>query len=114
MTNPTPPLTAEEALKEIYNACDYGDSHGKSAAEWLEAYAAQQNAELVVENKLLKERLESAIDAIHGGHFITPSTYSTKEQELRHTTENQKSYITHLRTVIDEIKVENERLKKTA
>jgi hypothetical protein len=57
MTNPTPPLTAEEALKEIYKACDYGDSHGKSAVEWLNDYAAQQNAEMVAENEYLKRLL---------------------------------------------------------
>lgn len=62
----TPPLTAEEALKEIYKACDYGDSHGKSAVEWLEAYAAQQNAELVAEankdNVLIAQLHEEVAD----------------------------------------------------
>ena len=71
----TPPLTAEEALKEIYKACDYGDSHGVSAAEWLEAYAAQQNAELVADVKLLRAALILQTEVI--------SSYDVMEKSIK-------------------------------
>ncbi len=64
------PLTAENIVRDIVEAADWGHPWRHQAVIDIESYAAQQNAELVADVKLLRAALDDSPHSTACGEFL--------------------------------------------